>query len=283
MSTILLIHGIGQQVLGPDLLHAHWHPALQSGVRLAGGPEIPPQDLSCPFYGDLFRPSGRAAGDPPYDASDVVAPEEAQLLDLWWRAAAEQNDSPTPDGSTRLRTPQLVQRALNALSHSRFFAGIAERSLIFDLKQVHLYLHNPEIRAAVQSRVAAQVTSETRLVIGHSLGSVVAYEALCAHPEWNIQHLITLGSPLGIANLIFDKLQPPPQNGKGIWPPSLESWINIADQGDVVALVKNLQPSFGARLTDLRIHNGSKAHDASPYLTAKETGAAVAAALNRAA
>jgi hypothetical protein len=30
---------------------------------------------------------------------------------------------------------------------------------------------------------------------------------------------------------------------------------------------------------DLRVHNGAKAHDIVPYLTAKETGRAIAAAL----
>ena len=35
------------------------------------------------------------------------------------------------------------------------------------------------VRRAVQKRVAADVGEETRVVVGHSLGSVVAYEALC--------------------------------------------------------------------------------------------------------
>ena len=50
-------------------------------------------------------------------------------------------------------------------------------------------------------------------MVGHSLGSVVAYEALCAHPEWPVRALVTLGSPLGIRNLIFDRLVPAPAAG----------------------------------------------------------------------
>ena len=48
----------------------------------------------------------------------------------------------------------------------------------------------------------------TEVIVAHSLGSVVAYEALCAHPEWPVRNLVTLGSPLGIRNLIFDQLVP---------------------------------------------------------------------------
>ena len=48
------------------------------------------------------------------------------------------------------------------------------------------------------------------MLVGHSLGSVVAYEALCANPEWPVRMLVTLGSPLGIPNLIFDRLEPAP-------------------------------------------------------------------------
>lgn len=59
-----------------------------------------------------------------------------------------------------------------------------------------------------------EVDADTRVVVGHSLGLVVAYEALCAHPQWPVQALVTLGSPLGRRNLIFDKLVPP--HGPGV-------------------------------------------------------------------
>jgi pimeloyl-ACP methyl ester carboxylesterase len=120
-------------------------------------------------------------------------------------------------------------------------------------------------------------------MVGHSLGSVVAYEALCAHPEWPVRALVTLGSPLGIRNLIFDRLVPAPAEGpggpRGGWPGAVRSWVNVADAGDVVALVKDLRPLFGEQLACYLVCNGSHAHDVRPYLTAAETGAAIAAGL----
>ena len=55
--------------------------------------------------------------------------------------------------------------------------------------------------------------------------------------------------------------------------------MNVADAGDVVALVKDLRPLFGGRVACYLVHNGSHAHDVRPYLTAAETGAAIAAGL----
>lgn len=175
--------------------------------------------------------------------------------------------------------PQTVQRALNALSHSKFFAGLAENALIFDLKQVVRYLKDDHIRHEAQARVSAEVGPDTRVLIGHSLGSVIAYEALYAHPEWPLKTFITLGSPLGIRNIIFEKLRPAPQNSIGAWPGQAERWVNIADGGDIVALEKQLAKCFGSRVNDRLISNGAKAHDVTRYLTAKETGDAIASGL----
>jgi pimeloyl-ACP methyl ester carboxylesterase len=153
--------------------------------------------------------------------------------------------------------------------------------LIFGLKQVGWYLHNLAIKKAILQRVNDKVSSETRVIIGHSLGSIVAYEALCEdHPDWNVHTLVTLGSPLGI-DLIFDSLTPKPENRVGAWP-HVEQWINIADKGDIVALKKELAPLFPTGyLIDEPVYNGWKSHSAERYLTARETGQAIAAGLNK--
>ena len=42
-----------------------------------------------------------------------------------------------------------------------------------------------------------------------------------------------------------------------------------------MALAKELAPHFGASVTDTLVHNGAKAHDVRPYLTAAATGRAI--------
>lgn len=261
-------------------MHGSWHPALSDGlIRAEAGFALDASDVQCVFYGDLFRPPGRtlAFNDPPLDASDVADGFETELLLAWWHEAARTDEAVlAPDARTLARTPHVVQRALNSLSRSRFFAGIALRGLVLDLRQVRAYLCDPDLRAAVQQRVADVVTDRTRIVVGHSLGSVVAYEALCAHPEWPVRALLTLGSPLGIRNLVFDQLHTGVDGTSGTWPGAVEQWTNLADEGDVVALVKDLRPLFGERVRCQVVHNGARAHDATRYLNTAEAGRAVA-------
>lgn len=285
MALVVGIHGIAQQHKGPQVLASEWGPPLRDGVALAGV-ALDEQALACAFYGGLFRPPGqvRAVGDPQYRAGDLTGDEGELLLALWREAArAEPRRVVAPDAEVRAATPGSVQVALRALLRSRFFTGLAEQALIGDLKQVRRYLRDEEVRAAARAAVDAAVGADTRVLVAHSLGTVVTYEALHQYagtPRWaNVRSLVTLGSPLGIPNLIFDALQPAPVGGRGAWPAGIERWTNISDDGDIVALTKKLAPLFGDDLVDMRVANGATAHDVKPYLTARETGAAIARGL----
>jgi hypothetical protein len=291
VARVLCVHGIGQQHKGEASLASEWGPALRDGIRRSGGGSadaLGDHDVRCAFYGDIFRPAGRRldANDPWLTAADATD-FEADLLMNWWQGAAEVDPHVIdPYARTLARTPNRVQAALRALSGSTFFAGLAARALLFDLRQVRCYFMEPETRQMVQDRVAEAVDDDTRVLVGHSLGSIVAYEVLCAHPEWPIRALVTLGAPLGVRNLIFDRLVPAPIATNagipaGAWPGVVGTWTNVADMGDIVALVKDLRPLFSQKVTCVIVNNGSHAHAVAPYLTAPETGAAIAAGLDQ--
>lgn len=288
MTRVVAVHGIAQQYSGPASMHAAWFPALHDGLAGIGLP-IGPEDVTCAFYGDVFRGPARVLGGagPTPAAGHVAEGLEQELLFAWWAEAARVDRAVVPpDARTLGIGGRQVQAALRALSSSRFFAGLAEHLLIFALKQVRSYLTDPGVRSAVQARVVARVGPETRVLVAHSLGSVVAYEALCAHSEWSVHALVTLGSPLGIRNLIFDRLVPAPDPGcadsgrRGRWPGATVHWTNIADESDVVALVKDLRPLFGDRVRCILVDCGARAHEAVRYLTAPSTGRAIAAGLH---
>ncbi|MFF2254171.1 MULTISPECIES: hypothetical protein [unclassified Streptomyces] len=288
MARVVGVHGIGKQLLGEHTLLKEWEPALADGLRRAGADVSRPDlDVAMAFYGDLFRPAGEplAVGDPLFNAADVEEGFERELLLEWWRAAAETDPTVVPpDADTLAATPRSVQAALRALSGSPFFAGIALRAMVFDLKQVHRYLADADLRTRARCRVLDAIGDNTRVVVAHSLGSVVAYEALCARPGHRVRALVTIGSPLGIPNLILHRLEPAPLGWGGavraVWPggPDL-TWTNIADDGDVVALAKDLRPAFGDTVRSVTVHNGSHAHDATAYLTDAMCGRAIAAGL----
>jgi hypothetical protein len=241
----------------------------------------------------LFRPQGTRSGNIPKLTSDDIKDEwEIELLTQWWREAAALSElnrnkkSPLGEDLTiqgpgfegRGRTPNAVQRALKQLTKSKYFEKLGgERVLLFALKQVRAYLYDLEMKQTIQKRVFEKVTKDTRIIISHSLGTIVAYECLCAYPEWNVHTLVTLGSPLGISPSIFEALTPAPTEGKGIWP-NVKQWFNIADQGDIVALEKELTPCFGL-VVDQLVHNGWESHSALRYLNDQKTGQAIATGL----
>lgn len=169
---------------------------------------------------------------------------------------------------------------------SKFFAGMAERVMLTEARQIRDYFLDDRIRAAVQARVDATITDETRVVLAHSLGSVAAYEVLCARPFHHVRALVTFGSQLGTPNLVFHRLRPAPapvgDTGelRGAWPGGGHlTWTNLADTGDVTALVKDLRPLFGPRVRSVVVDNGVRAHSALSYLGNPACAAAIIAGL----
>ncbi|MGH8905182.1 MAG: hypothetical protein ACRD0K_01355 [Egibacteraceae bacterium] len=124
------------------------------------------------------------------------------------------------------------------------FGNSARRFAVVFVREVSTYLKNVSPRRVAARESVANTIAEmidtslhgTRTVIAHSLGSVVTYEALWAYPELQIDQLITLGSPLGMPGVVFERLQPRPEVGRGKRPPGVGHWVNLADIGDIVAV-----------------------------------------------
>jgi hypothetical protein len=293
---VALLHGIGQRFLGDEQIVSQWLPALNGGLHEAGYRAVTPEDCGAVFYGAIFRPSGKRGEESP---SSSIAHEDEWLAEMLVALQAEaaarsevnrvaadpKGENPTirppgDDAATRARTPHTMQAVLRELSKSRFISKLGpQRFLLGDLREVRMFLLDGAIKASVLERCERVVGPDTRVLVAHSLGSVVGYELLCRHPDWRIDTFVTIGSPLGIRSLVFDALTPRPEGGKGRFP-NVGRWINIADMGDIVALQKQLAPFFGP-VEDVLVYNGWESHSATRYLTARETGEAIGAALAR--
>lgn len=148
------------------------------------------------------------------------------------------------------------------------------------LGEVHRYLNpadNPR-RTAARATVADTITTHgSRVVIAHSLGTVVAYEALWTIPDHPIDLFITLGSPLGMDGVIFDRLQPAPTPGAlGQRPPNVRRWVNIADPGDIVAIPRPFTKRFAPDANHEDVHiNWLDPHSVRYYLASKPCVAAL--------
>lgn len=265
MATIVGVHGIAQQFKGGYQLASVWFDALRGGLAAAGyrpvADALTTADLRVAFFGDLFRPEGAmAGGEPPYTAANVEPGPERDLLGCWYKAAVEQDPSLGPPQGAMGPGRVAAQAMLERLLRSRTFAQVAQRAFIGNLKQVTAFLakpdaNKPDVKERVLQRVADEVTPDMRVLIGHSLGSVVVYEYLARYRPPQVELLVTLGSPLGIPHLVFDKLTPTPADGLGTWPGTVATWVNIADPDDVVALRKQLAPLFPAPADGARVED----------------------------
>jgi hypothetical protein len=308
MAKIVGIHGIAQQYQsGPELTET-WRNALRGGMEEAGfgakAETVQSGDVRVAFFGALFRKVGTmGAGTaeaslddlaedvplaevPKYTGDDLDPGPERDLLTALYEAAARADPSLPPSQDEMGVLAQRMQDLLRRLAKSQALAGIVERVFVRDVKQVNWYLDDADTKEEVLGRVDRAVGPDTRILVGHSLGSVVAYEYLCKYqpkgPD-GVRLLVTVGSPLGIPNLVFDRLTPRPDVHGGAWPGSVGRWLNVADPNDVVPLVKELASLFpgpdGRRVDDRLVDNGEQPHVINRYLNSREVGWALGQAL----
>jgi hypothetical protein len=308
MAQIVLVHGIDQQQKSADKLEAEWFPSLAGGVRIAGFPDVADRiwraggrpgaiESRMAFYGHLFLTPGQQGDDP----SELTG-DEAELADAIareWLTHAAKRASKEKSRATAARELAYVQgalgqeqgigsgvrTALKSLSKISWFApygmGFAERFVNRALAQVTHYLNDEAIRGAALDAVMNLIAPDTKVLIGHSLGSVVAFEA--AHRlNQPLPLLLTIGSPLGLDTIIYPRLRPQPP----AFPPRVKRWVNVADRDDFIAAEPDLAPMFSGGMPagasfegGYTVDNGAQPHSADFYLGKAEVGRAVGQAL----
>jgi hypothetical protein len=301
MAEIVLVHGIDQQQKTADKLESEWIPALAGGVRVAGFPGIADRiwrDAGKPggietrmaFYGFLFLAPGQMGDDP----GDFIT-EEAKLAEVlaleWLKRATARATKPkiresagrelayvTHQMGDEQGAGKFVRNAISSLSKIPWFApfgmGFAERFVRRSLAQVTRYFTDDTIRSAALESVLKLVDPSTKVLIAHSLGSVVAYEAvhLIKRP---LPLLITLGSPLGLHTIVYERLRPQPPS----FPPNVQRWVNVADQDDFIAAEPHLEELFSRTMSagavfesGYTVDNGADPHNANFYLGKAQVG-----------
>lgn len=139
------------------------------------------------------------------------------------------------------------------------------------------YFFGPQ-REPIRDRLrqALDATTAPVIVIGHSLGTVIAYDVLSEPPFANrsIVLLVSLGSPLGYAEIQEVVAQPLRV------PQPVQRWMNFADPLDLVALDTTLADEFPGTpgVVDTQVDNQApNNHAVCGYLRIGEVRAAVTA------
>lgn len=271
---IVAVHGVGyhdanstpEQV--SETQGTHWTRHLASGLGLP----VDRFDLDFAYYAPALRKGPIEQGAT--DVEELGDPLAEELLKAW----LDELGAPQPviQGSLTLPLRYVATWVAEKFSLDGRLTELFIRSFF---REVATYLRseNDPARVASREEVAARIAEHRpQVVIAHSLGTVVTYEALHAHPELNVELLLTLGSPLALPRAVFDRLIPcptGPSGPRGIRPTSVTRWVNIADPGDPVAIPPGLSRSFSGIASDLTdsIHATFGFHHAKNYLSCAAT------------
>jgi hypothetical protein len=222
--NFVFVHGIKQGSESSAKLKKLWLGALAPRTL---------SSVAVPFYGrklDQFVKGHR--GSESKSSYDAFAAEFA--ADVSGVPVSEIKDAQRRGRGDRDIHNFWIARALARISDRRL-PLVAEAFITGFLKEVHTYLCDPEAKRVVdqivRNDIAEMCKAGPTVVVGHSMGSVVAYNVLRAEQFRNVRHYATLGSPLGISAVL--KRLPTYPDGRQL---SIEEWFNGFDVRDIVAL-----------------------------------------------
>lgn len=263
--AILYLHGVGQTVMTDK-----WYDALAASLE-AQGVEPPPFSSSrilAPTYVDLLQ------GVPPTAVREPTPTERDRAADadrLERRAAYGRRQSRAVadlPGTT-------ASGGLGGLGSG--FDPTSFPTLPADLADAHRYLSSKSLRSAVLHRVIERIGKHRDLiVIGHSLGSLVAID-LMAHlpPKVTVRRLITIGSPAGALGMTKKNpgmlLREFPYH-------QVDTWVNVLSPYDAITYGLGLSPLFPAA-ADVRVAMPPLNHGSVNYLGHPAVGKVLATAL----
>ncbi len=278
---IVVTHGRDQAFQIPETMGRAWADALRHGLRSAGYARPDDLDVRFAFYGDLWRPDRREPADD--ERGGGVEPDALRAPPTAIQAAiGAELLGPRPDAE-RIEWQRLGQvvRALDDVF------GVGEVLLTQFMGDLDEYFRDADLRATVLERVAqvCQADAEPVLLLGHSMGSIVAYDLLAtrgARPL-GVAGLVTFGSPLGMKSLHrhVDDLHPGTP-----FPAGLAAWTNVFNAEDFATVVPSLAPLFpgvgtrhvkdvGAEGREPSLLSPGEGHDPIVYLSSMALGRAV--------
>jgi hypothetical protein len=243
---LLFVHGRSQGGKDPVKLQSEWLSALTAGLEKANLSLPPSVQIDFPFYGDRLDQLAQAfdlpadpavlpKGSPAFDEfaafkADVAAEMQRKAGISDEQVQAECRTDSTEKGVQNWAWVQAVIRLLD-----RQLTGISQTTIEVFLRDVFLYTHRDVVRNAINQIVSQKMSADTAVVIGHSLGSIVAYNLLRAASK-RVPLFVTVGSPLAI-RAVRNTLGP-------ITNPAGSGWYNAYDKRDIVALYPLDQNNF---------------------------------------
>ncbi|MBT2450812.1 hypothetical protein J7F03_27815 [Streptomyces sp. ISL-43] len=317
-ARVVFVHGIGGP-RDPAGELGQWSAGLADGMRAAGHGDRAERLLadvsggtSFVYYGDLFadpRAQGEGAWSPSGPEAEILAgllgdvvaslvAENGQETDPERRRAElrilEHAQAQTARQGGQQGSGEILRKALDVattLLELRPWRSVgtwvAPKLMVRDLAQVARYLARGERESAggslderIRARVCDALGDGPSVVVAHSLGTVVAMEALHEFTG-EVPLFVTLGSPISMRAAVWPHLRPrPPATPAGV-----RSWLNFWDRDDLIAVRPRLEADVAPNAAGVvpvsrRVDSdGVWVHPAQKYLAQPAVAGPIAAAL----
>lgn len=258
--NIVWIHGMNQQHKTARTLLQHWLIILKQALEPCGEADYflyIQRHSRLAFYGDLLT---RQHLENTLNASTLI-PQHWSPFSFLHPIHLTHTATLNIEHQTEIsQNPQLTISDELSFNHKIKYISLLSKDIAFRdlgslmnhfpklhssfihrfLIEAYLYLSNPHFIHTVHTRLHEQLHgTKPKIVIAHSLGSVIAYNYLIQHPELHIQAFISLASPLAF-RVIQCHLQHPIQRPVALY----GDWINFYSDIDFLSAFPLYQKPF---------------------------------------
>ena len=272
MAKIIIgIHGLGNK---PEqhLLEEWWIKSIKEGLDRSGliYENIP---FKLIYWADILYPQPESL-----DIKDKEDP--CYLSEPYVPLEAETHRKPDPEKLSS-KIFKYIEEQLDKIflkeDMTLNFNNVTDRIIHSYFKDLEIYYSDDSVyqsdppvlaREVIRNRlldVLKEYCKDDILLIGHSMGSIIAYDVLINHQdECRVNTFVTVGSPLGIPIIIsriFEEQKslkvPPNISGK---------WYNLSDPEDLVAMDHTLEDDFHENpnnivIQDMLVYNDYQIND----------------------
>jgi len=197
-------------------------------------------------------------------------------LDLPWVDALINKHGPTAEDiqDTKNWQRRMAKMLFSAGDRFPFIIPFLPKTIRQIVRDTNRYFNNEnniaiDVRELLKQELRPLLsTGEQVLLIGHSLGSVIAYDTL-----WELSHLeqspgkvdlfLTLGSPLGM-HYVQRQLKGYKHKNSQRYPTNICRWVNISSVGDITALDRVFRDDF-SHMLELGIVESIEDHSEAIY------------------
>lgn len=250
-----------------------WRGGLNRGLAAAGYSPLEDDKIIAPTYPDLLL---RLNGDPRRNNEPIPPITQPKLSSA--ERKQERTDFDRRIAAMERRLADAADVGPKPIANMAELAAAAAFNLE-NFREASNYMHDDAVRRSVLNRIIDNLPASGSIVIvGHSLGSVIAADLLPRIPRHlKVAGMVTIGSPLAQGNFDLGKLETdlkdPPSN--------LAWWVNFWSPWDPVAALRGAS-TVVPWLLDVRVSTPiqpTAAHSAHEYLEEELVGKAIGYAL----